>query len=499
VRIGSGDFIDGAFMTSARPDDWLEISCPADRSIAVSRHPVDVAHVSLAAEAARRALPAWSSAPIDERERLLLRLRELLSERRDRLAGVIALEAGKPTWEARAEVGSMVTKIDLTLALGDAALGHDSFRTARERVDAVPIGVVGVLGPFNFPGHLAHGQIVPALRHGNTIVFKPSEKTPTVGEFMAELVRDAGFPPGVFNVVQGGPEVGKRLADHEELDGLFFTGSVNVGRGLARRMSERIECLLALELGGKNAAIVLDDADVALAARAIAHGAFITAGQRCSATSRVFVERSVADELVDSLVSIARAIRIGFIDEDVFMSALIDESARERFLDAGRRAERAGFQTLVGGDARSIAGREGAYVSPTIRLGPAGLRVDGYSDVELFAPDLAVYVVDSDEEAIALTNESRFGLVAAIHSANGARREHVARGLRVGVIHENGSTAGASSRLPFGGLGQSGNHRPAGAFMARHSVHPRARFDVGTAPGPLPGFPEPDPGHEAPS
>src|SRR5690606_10229830 len=223
--IGRGDYIDGEHVVGARRGDLLEVRCPADRSIAVSRHPVFPEHVARACDAARRALSGWSSAPIEARERLLGALRDRLIDERDRLAHVIALEAGKPLWEARAEASAMAAKIALTLELGDAALGHEPFRTSRERIDALPPGVVGVIGPFNFPGHLAHGQIVPALRHGNTVVFKPSEKTPTVGAVLAELAHDAGFPPGVFNVVQGGPEIGRRLADHEELDALFFTGS----------------------------------------------------------------------------------------------------------------------------------------------------------------------------------------------------------------------------------------------------------------------------------
>jgi succinylglutamic semialdehyde dehydrogenase len=492
AHIGRGDFIDGEFVVGTRPSEILEVRCPADRALTISRHPVHPAHVGRACEAARRALAEWSRAPIETRERLLRSLRERLLSHRERLSELIALEAGKPRWEARGEVDAMAAKIDITLELGDGALGHHAFETPRERVDALPLGVVGVIGPFNFPGHLAHGQIVPALRHGNTVVFKPSEKTPSVGAVMAELVKQAGFPPGVFNVVQGGPEVGALLADHEELDALFFTGSVRAGREIAGRMAHRFDCLLALELGGKNAALVLPDADLERATRAIAHGAFITAGQRCSATSRVFVHRAVADPLVDGLVALASRLRVGFVDDDVFMSALIDEPARQRFLEAGALAERSGFVTLTGGAPLEVTRRDGAYVAPAVRLASdPELRVEGYSDTELFAPDLAVHVVETEEQAIALTNASRFGLVAAIHSRSAERRERVARQLRVGVVHENGSTAGASSRLPFGGLGQSGNHRPAGAFMARHCVHPRARFDATAAPlPPLPGLTE---------
>lgn len=488
---GRGDYVEGEFVAATRGETWT-VRCPADRAIVVGRHTSSVDHVGRACEAARRALAEWSACPVAAREPLLGALREALVDCREPLARRIALESGKPLWEARGEVDAMAAKIALTLELGTRALGHEAFETAEETIDALPLGVVGVIGPFNFPGHLPLGQIAPALLFGNTVVFKPSEKTPGVGQLLAELVHRAGFPPGVFNLVQGGVEVGRRLAAYEELDALYFTGSVRAGRELARAMADRPDCLLALELGGKNAALVLDDAEIDRAARAVAHGAFVTAGQRCSATSRLVVHRAIVDPFLERLSALARGIRVGFVEDEVFMSALVDEAARARFLDAGAAAERAGFETLVGGHALDVEGHEGAYVAPTIRIAPSkDVFVDGYTDTELFAPDLAVYVVDSDDEAVAIVNASRFGLVAAVHSASAERRAAIVRRLRVGVVHENGSTAGASSRLPFGGLGLSGNHRPAGAFMARHTIFPRARLDATNRPIPaMPGMGE---------
>jgi succinylglutamic semialdehyde dehydrogenase len=422
---------------------------------------------------------------------LLVRYQARLRAQRDELALAIALEVGKPLWEARGEVDAMIGKVDL-------ALGEGMRFTQNERLDAVPgeirqrpLGVVAVIGPFNFPGHLPNGQIVPALLLGNAVVHKPSEQTPSAGIFIARCADEAGFPPGVLNVVQGEAAAGRRLTTHREVDAILFTGSARVGQSIVRDNAHRPEVLVALELGGKNASLALDDCELEATARAVAFSAFATAGQRCTCTSRLVVTRGIAQPLVARIAEIARGLRIGHpLDADPFMGPVISAAARTRLLDATAAARAAGFTSVLEGGAASVAGREGHYLAPSIHRAPsASANVAGYTDDELFAPDLAVYEVDDLDQGIATVNASRFGLTAAVFTSSEAAFEQAARSLRVGVLAWNRPTAGASSRLPFGGVKQSGNHRPAGILAGTTCSHAQGVMLPSPAGAALPTWP----------
>jgi succinylglutamic semialdehyde dehydrogenase len=471
-----GDYLGGAFVVPARPDGELAIRSPADQQQVVATHPFALAHVDRAAAAARTAARAWRGVPEEARREVLLRYQARLRVHRDALALAIALEAGKALWEARTEVDAMIAKVDLTL-------GEGARFTATQRIEQLPgeiryrpLGALAVIGPFNFPGHLPNGQIVPALLLGNTVVHKPSEKTPTAATWIARCFDEAGLPAGVFNLVQGPPETGHRLSVHAELDGVLFTGSAAVGQRIVQDNAARPERLVALELGGKNAAIALDDCDLERAARAIAFAAFASAGQRCTSTSRLIATPGVADALVDRLAEIARAIRVGHpLDGDVFMGPLISQAARANLLAAQARARAAGFAAVVPGGEHAVPGHDGFYVRPAIHRAPGGdAKVEGYGDEELFGPDLAVYPAADLDAAVEAANDSRFGLAASVFTRSREAFERAAEGLRVGVVHHNRSSAGASGRLPFGGVKQSGNHRPAGILAGAACAYPQA-------------------------
>lgn len=471
-----GDLVGGRFVRPKSADGVIEKRSPADTADLVSVHDVSVAHIDAAVAAARRALPAFRAMSIEARVALLRRYQDRLLAHEQSIAECIAREVGKPLWDALAEARAMAGKIDLVIGPGAEWTRSRIFADLPGEIRYRPVGVMAVLGPFNFPGHLPNGQILPALLLGNTVVFKPSERAPSAATWMAKAWIEAGLPEGVVNIVQGGRESAKYLVEHDGIDGILFTGSLEVGRSIVTANAHRPGRLIALELGGKNASIVLDDADVERTARQIAFAGYATSGQRCTSTSRVYVTRRIADALITRLAEAGRSAVVGYpLNNNVFMGPLITNEACDRLRTALARARGGGYESIVQGGDTEVAGREGYYVRPSLHLAPrADLNVEGYTDEELFAPDIAIYVVDDLAEAIALTNRSRFGLSAAVFTSSEMSFERAGAELRVGVLHWNRSTAGASGKLPFGGVGDSGNHHPAGILAGLFCSYPQA-------------------------
>ncbi len=471
-----GDYLRGRFVVPSHPDDVLRTLSPAHVHELVGVHPVSLRHVEEAIAAAREAFPAWRRTPRAEREAALRRYQRAVREHAEDIALTIAREVGKARWEAEAEARALAAKVDAMIGPGSEWTRNRTVPQAPGEIRYRPHGLVAVIGPFNFPAHLPNGQIVPALLHGNCVLFKPSEKAPSVASLVARCFHEAGFPPGVFQLLQGGSESARALVAHEEVDAVLFTGSVPVGKAIAKACAERPGKLVALELGGKNASIVLPDADLDLAARHVAFAAYATAGQRCTATSRLIVHRDVLQPLLDRLTVAARGAVVGHpLQPGVFMGPLVSGESMQRLLRAQERARAAGFEPIVAGGPAPIEGYEGHYVRPAIHLAPhADVRVEGYTHDELFGPDIAVYPVGSDEEAAALTDATRYGLVASVFTRSRERFEWFAEELRVGLVHWNRSTAGASGLLPFGGVKDSGNHRPAGITAGLLATYPMA-------------------------
>lgn len=485
-----GDFIAGRFV-SGPADAELVIPSPADQSDIVGRHNVTLAHVDEAVAAARAAFPAWRRTPRAEREALLRRYQEAVRRHEDEITEAIAREVGKPLWDARGEAKALAGKVDLMLGEGARFTRDEVLADLPGAIRYRPHGVLAVLGPFNFPVHLPNGQIVPALLHGNTVVFKPSDKTPTVAVWMARCFEEAGFPPGVFNLIQGEVETAERLADHAGVDGILFTGSAPVGKAILAKNADRPGRIVALELGGKNPSIVLDDADLDRAINQIAFAAYATGGQRCTATSRILATPKVIDALVEGLAKKARDLVVGHpLDEGVFMGPMIREEARASLWQAQQVARAAGIEAIVAGGAADVSGRNGWYTRPAVHRAPRGdIHVAGYTHDELFGPDVCVYPVADVDEAIARANDTRYGLAAAVFTESEETFETFADMLNVGVLHWNQSSAGASGRLPFGGVGESGNNRPAGIFAAMFTTWAQAVRFRPAADAPLPTWP----------
>jgi len=464
------DFIAGSWADAKAPDGVIEDRSPADLSLLLGRHPWAVSQADAAVAAAREAQPAFAARPSGDRERLVRRIGAVLQDHEEELARAIALDVGKPLWEARTEAQACSAKAAITadegmkLASPFPAPGQPGAE-CRFR----PLGVLAVLGPFNFPLHLPNGHILPALACGNAVVFKPSDVAPHAAEVYARCLDQAGVPRGLFNLVQGGPAVGAALAAHEGVDGVLFTGSWAVGQAIQKANQGRTK-LLALEMGGKNAALVLADADLEKAAYDVLFSAFVSAGQRCTAASRAIVVGD-ARRFAQRIVQLARKLSIGHpLDDGVFMGPLASPAALEKF-ERGIRAAEA--ETLLESRRLQPRGLEGCYVSPSVHF-VGQRRSSPYEREELFGPDLAVHPAGSEEEALQIANATDYGLAASVHTRSEQAFDRCQRALECGVVNWNAPTVGASGRLPFGGLKRSGNHRPAALWSTLYCSAPVA-------------------------
>ncbi len=480
-----GNYIDGRFIEPPDASGSWDLKSPADFSDVVATVKFSYRAVDEAVGAARIAWKSWKRTSFSERADLLKKYQVALKSHELVLAQAMVREVGKPLWEAKQEVATMVNKVDITLTdsmklVADVELPNimeGTRGTSRHR----PLGVMAVVGPFNFPGHLANGHIVPALATGNTVVFKPSEKSPMVGQIMAECFHEAGFPPGVFNLLQGEKEVSRRLCVHGEVDAVLFTGSYEVGTRIKQDTLQQHWKLLALEMGGKNPAIIWEPESLEYVVHETLCSAFLTAGQRCSATSRVLVQRKHYDEFIKRFHERAKNFKIGHPSEDPFMGPLIDESSVDRFLKFIGISKREGFETLMRGKALELEKR-GNYVTPTIsiaeRQSVEAARKSVYTQTELFAPNVAIVGVDDLEEAIELANVTEYGLVASVFTS---QRELFLRAydeLDFGLINWNKMSIGASSKLPFGGFKKSGNHFPTAVTATLYCTAPVASLEV---------------------
>lgn len=453
---------------------------PASGGVVWEGAEADARQVEEAVAAARRAFPGWAMLTLDERKARVLAFQAELKTRADTMARTISRETGKVLWESRVELAAMIGKVDLSIPAQAERAGEH--HTATPFGEAVlrhrPQGVMAVFGPYNFPGHLPNGHIVPALLAGNTVVFKPSELTPATAEMIASAWASAGLPPGVFTVVQGGRETGAALAD-ADIDGLLFTGSAATGAQLRRVFAERPKVILALELGGNNP-LVAWDGDVDEAAAIVVQSAYGTSGQRCSCARRLIVPQGAfGDSLVEAVATLADRLRIGAWTDmpEPFMGPLVTAGAAHK--------ARVQVEALVSRGARAIRplaappGRSEAFVTPAL-LDVTGIEAP---DEEIFAPVLQVIRVAHFDEAIAAANDTRFGLTAGLVSGDDALWRRFIGEVRAGVINRNRPTTGASGAMPFGGVGESGNHRPSAWYAADTCAHPVASFEAPAAMG----------------
>jgi succinylglutamic semialdehyde dehydrogenase len=435
------------------------------------------ADVASAFGAARGAFVSWSALPFAGREAVVRRFAALLEEQREPLAALIARETGKVLWDARGEVAAMINKVEISVRAWHARTGVTETPAAGATavVRHKPHGVVAVFGPYNFPGHLPNGHIVPALLAGNTVLFKPSELTPAVAGETVRLWERAGLPPGVLSLLPGERATGEAIAAHAELDGLFFTGSARVCHLLHRQFADRPHKILALEMGGNNPLIVGTLADPRPALYDVLQSAYLSSGQRCTCARRLFVPRGAdGDAFVAALTRAVAAIQVGAWNDEPqpFMGPLISAGAADALLAAQDRLLGLGATPRV---ALQRLPRGPAFVSPGL-LDVSGVRE--LPDEEYFGPLLSLLRYDSLDEAIARANDTRYGLAAGLLSDDAADYERFFRRIRAGIVNWNRQTTGASSAAPFGGIGASGNHRPSAHYAADYCAYPVASMEA---------------------
>lgn len=433
------------------------------------------AEVSAAVARARAAFRPWSRTPLAEREKTLRAFATTLESRKALLASAISREVGKPAWEALTEVQTMIGKIELSITAHARRCADFTGGPAITRFR--PHGVVAVFGPFNFPGHLPNGHIVPALLAGNTVVFKPSEHAPLVAELTLAAWRDAGLPDDALIVVQGARDTGAALAQHPGIDGLFFTGSGRTGLWLSELFAKTPGKILALELGGNNPLVVWEPRDLAAAALLTIQSAYLSAGQRCTCARRLIVPTGPAgDAFLAALVATIARIRVGAFTEtpEPFMGPVVSAASAQNVLAAQSALLAAGATTLV--PSRLLRADTGL-------LSPGLLDVTAVADrpdEEIFGPLLQVIRVPDFAAALAEANATRYGLAAGLICDDPELYMRFREEIRAGLINWNQQLTGASGAAPFGGVGRSGNHRPTGFFAADYCSHPVASIEIPT-------------------
>lgn len=425
---------------------------------------VEVAH-------ARRSWAEWAARPLAYRIEALRRFANVVRQKADAFTDLLARETGKPIWEARSEVESVIAKVDISIAAYSQRTGQlrlDAPMNVRMALRHKPHGVLAVLGPYNFPAHLPNGHIVPALLAGNAVVFKPSEKTPASGAFLVECFHAAGIPEGCVRLLIGGPEEGKALAGHADIDGLLFTGSAHTGIALNRQFATRPEKILALEMGGNNPIVVWSTPDLYSAAVLVVQSAFTTAGQRCTAARRLIVDQKLFDPLMGEINKLIGRLIIGepHADPAPFMGPVIDNDSADMLTESFVALSTRGGRPLRHME-RPIEGRP--FLTPgLIDMTEATEK----PDIELFGPILQVFRAATFDEAIAEANNTRYGLSASLVSQEPQLYDQFWANIRAGIVNWNRPTNGASSAAPFGGIGWSGNHRPSAYYAADYCAYP---------------------------
>ena len=420
-------------------------------------------------ERARVAMRSWAREPLGRRIELMRRFANQVRKHSETFAELIARETGKPLWEARTEVEAVIGKVEISVTAYAERTGQKKLNSALQGTAALrhkPHGVMAVLGPYNFPAHLPNGHIIPALIAGNVVIFKPSEKTPAVGEFLTRCFHEAKVPEDVIQCIHGGVEVGQGLVEHWMVDGVLFTGSARAGIAINRKLATDPGKIVALEMGGNNPIVMLDTPKIEDAAATIIQSAFTTAGQRCTAARRLIVVDSMFDKIVPAVKEMAEKLIVDepFADPQPFMGCVIDNGTADLLSES--------FVALMH---MKRPDESLPFLSPSIL---DATDIHERPDIELFGPLLQVIRVPDFEEAIKEANNTRYGLSASLIGGQPEDFETFWSEIRAGIVNWNRPTNGASSAAPFGGVGLSGNHRPAAFYAADYCAYPVASNEM---------------------
>jgi len=463
------NYINGKWVDAKSGKRFRNIN-PANTDDIVGTFPDSQAEdVDAAVKAARKAYDKWRLMPAPRRGEIVARAGELLIRDKEKIAKLMTREMGKVLQETRGDIQEGIDTAVLAGAEGRRLFGQTSPSELSDKFCIsmrMPIGVCGMITPWNFPIAIPTWKIFPALVCGNTVVFKPASDTPAAASKLVEIFCEAGIPKGVVNLVNGtGRNVGTPLVNHPDVNVISFTGSSAVGRAIASACGKSLK-RVSLELGGKNAQIVMADANVDLAVEGVLWGAFGTTGQRCTATSRLILHEDIKDAVMDKLLKRAKRIRIGNgLDESKQMGPLINEDQRRIVHDYVQIGQKEGAQLLIGGKPyRRGECKKGFFYEPTIFDGvKPGMRI---AQEEIFGPVLSVLTVKSFEQALKVHNGVAYGLSSSIYTQDVNLASRAIRDLEAGITYINGPTIGAEVNLPFGGVKDTGNgHRESGTAV----------------------------------
>ncbi|MFP5386443.1 MAG: aldehyde dehydrogenase family protein [Bacteriovoracia bacterium] len=472
-----GDYFNGRFINPDLSHGQEKISklCPADLSVKLWEAGVFYEHIEPVIDSAVKGFESWRKLTFEERIAYLKKYQDVVRKKKDEIAMALALEVGKPLWEAKTEAAALDSKVSVTITDSYERIKQETIKEVMPKIDGHvvyrPLGPSFIIGPFNFPCHLANGQILAALLAGNSIIFKPSEKTIYSAQLMIECFHEAGFPEGVINFINGTGHTASKITSDKRIKGVFFTGSRNVGLKILENTYKDLNKLVALELGGKNSTILHHDTNMSHALPELLRACFLTTGQRCTSTSMILVHKKIEQEFIQQFKSLTERIRVGHptSSPDPFMGPLIDEHAEKLYFDFCNYGKQEGAEEILA-PKKLEPGYKGHYVSPSIHYAKKPDLNGSFIQEEIFGPNCFFIPYEDIEEAIHIANSTQYGLAASVFTRDESIYRLCLRDIESGLVNLNRSTVGATARLPFGGLKNSGNHRPAAVSMIDHCV-----------------------------
>ncbi|MBT4791546.1 MAG: aldehyde dehydrogenase family protein [Halobacteriovoraceae bacterium] len=479
-----GDYFHGDFThKNGITDNDVQVSdekitklCPGDTNNTLWKASIRYENVQKVIGSSIDGFNTWRKLSLADRIDFLKKFQTQVEKRKSDIGMAIALETGKPLWESKTEAAALSAKVNVTISDSLKRIEQQTIKEILPHIEGhvvyKPLGPTLVIGPYNFPCHLANGQILSALLTGNSIIFKPSEKTMYSSQLLIECFHQAGFPKGVVNFINGTAKTTQDILKHPAIRAIFFTGSHFVGKKILESVGTDVSKLVALELGGKNTSIIHSDADIEHTIPELLRACYLSSGQRCTSTSVILIHRSLEQEFIQKFKQTTQRIIVDhptIHQVDPFMGPLVDEMALNTYNQSIAMGEKNGAEIILPNQ-RLEKNHQGYYISPSIHYLKEAKKENPFTQEEIFGPNATFIPYDDIEQAIAIANISDYGLAAAAFTQSKEIYNLCLRDIDAGIINLNRSTVGASSRLPFGGVKNSGNHHPAAVSMVDHTV-----------------------------
>jgi acyl-CoA reductase-like NAD-dependent aldehyde dehydrogenase len=464
-----GSYIQGQFLKSKDPNAEIKSKNPGNLAAPAMLFEVSYEQINDAVSSAQRSFEKWKKTSLNERKNQIVKYKELLAKNSQALAETITFEVGKPLWESQEEVKETLKLIEYFI------LEADKILLEGKKTVWLPKGVIGVTSPANRPLFYAHHYLIPSILAGNTVVLKSSKVAPQVGQSIAEVFHESGLSAGVFNLVHGDAEVARRLCAQSNIQTVFFSGSFETAVKIQKQMSNEYWKVLVLDLGGKNSTIIWDDANYEKALRETLYSCYVTSGQRWTSCNRIFVHEKIFDKFLSDFHTLAKQLKVdlGSLPEQPFMGPLVSESAQENFIRYQGIAVREGATEVMRGKLLD-RNYKGYYVSPSIHYVENANTKSIYETGEIFGPDAAIYKISDLDETISLLNQSVFGLVGAVYTAQKDIVGRLLEDWQVGTLFCNTPTTQIPYWLPLGGIKKSGNSRLLGSHTFYQVTYPKS-------------------------